>query len=90
MDNSNGQEFKGVSQDEIRSLQLAMRDIFVNHPHEDVKRILWELYKGWVYNSADYVSSEEITSMLLFYERILEFMGDVHSYCQILNRTVLK
>jgi hypothetical protein len=33
---------------------------------------------------------EEIKYMLLFYETTLERMKDVHSYCQYLDRIVLK
>jgi hypothetical protein len=82
--------FQELSPNQVRDLQLGMRHFFVNYPHEEVKRIIWELYRGWVFNSAEYVQQEEITDMLLFYEAILEFTGDVHSYCQYLGRTVLK
>jgi len=90
MEINNDAVFEGLSPNQIRDLQLGMRHFFVNYPHEDVKRIVWELYRGWVFNSAEYVQQEEITDMLLFYEAILEFTNDVHSYCQFLGRTVLK
>jgi hypothetical protein len=55
-----------------------------------LKDIIWELYRAWVFNSAEIVEGEEIKDMLLFYETILEFMKDVNDYCQYLSRTVLK
>jgi hypothetical protein len=83
-------EFEELTLKQVRDLQIGMRHFFVNYPHEEVKRIIWELYRGWVFNSAEYVQQEQITDMLLFYEAILEFTDDVHSYCQYLDRTVLK
>jgi hypothetical protein len=90
MEINNDAVFEELSPNQVRDLQLGMRHFFVNYPHEEVKRIIWELYRGWVFNSAEYVQQEEITNMLLFYEAILEFTNDVHSYCQYLGRTVLK
>ena len=90
MENSNETELKELSPQEVRDLQLGMKHFFINYPHEEVKRIIWELYRGWVYNSTEYVTGEEITNMLLFYEAINEFTNDVHHYCQHLNGTVLK
>jgi hypothetical protein len=90
MENTNDREFKELSPKEVRDLQLGMRHFFINYPHEELKKLIWELYRGWVYNSAEYVIGDEITNMLLFYEAIHEFTNDVHNYCQYLNRTVLK
>ena len=88
MEINNDAVFEELSLNQVRDLQLGMKHFFVNYPHEEVKRTIWELYRGWVFNSAEYVQQEEITEMLLFYEAILEFTNDVHSYCQYLGRTV--
>lgn len=40
----------------VRDLQLSIRYVFINYPLERLKAILWELYRGWVYNSAVTVS----------------------------------
>ena len=90
MENTDDKELIELSTIQVRDLQLAMRYFFINYPQEEVKRIIWELYRGWVYNSAEYVSPDEITDTLLFYEAIQEFTNDVHKYCQYLNQTVLK
>jgi hypothetical protein len=73
----------------VRDLQLGMRHFFINYPHEELRQIVWELYRGWVYESAEWVSAEQITDMLLFYEAFHLFINDVNEYCQYLNRTVL-
>ncbi len=90
MENSNDKEFKELSPKEVRDLQWGMRYFFNNHPDEDLKSVLRDIYSGWIYNSADYVTSEQITQMLLFYERLLEFMDCAHNYCRYLDRTVFK
>jgi hypothetical protein len=90
MENTNDKEVIEQSSKQVRDLQLAMRHFFINYPHEEVKRIIWELYRGWLFNSAEYVSPEEIANTLLFYEAIQEFINDVHNYCQYLNHTGLK
>ncbi len=90
MENNNQKDFKELSSSEVRDLQLAMRHFFINYPQENLKGVIWDLYRGWVFNSAEYVEREEIKDMLLFYEAILEFMNDVNNYCQYLDRTVLK
>jgi len=66
------------------------RYVFINYPVERLKAIHWELYRGWVYNSAVTLSSEEITDMLMYYEMIEEFIDDLYKYCQHLNKTALK
>jgi len=90
MGNTNDIEFKELSPEEVRDLQLGMRHFFVDYPPDELKKIIWELYRGWVYNSAAYVTGEGITDMLLFYEAIDEFMNGVHTYCRYLDRAVLK
>ncbi|QTE35811.1 hypothetical protein J3L18_22040 [Mucilaginibacter gossypii] len=90
MENNNQKDFKELASSEVRDLQLAMRHFFINYPQEKLKGVIWDLYRGWVFNSAEYVEREEIKDMLLFYEAILEFMNDVNNYCQYLDRTVLK
>jgi hypothetical protein len=79
MEINNNAVFEELSSNQVRDLQLGMKHFFVNYPHEEVKRIIWELYRGWVFNSAEYVQQEEITDMLLFYEAILEFTRDTHN-----------
>lgn len=74
----------------VRDLQLSIRYVFINYPVERLKAIHWDLYRGWVYNSAVTVSAEEITDMLMYYEMFEDFIDDLFKYCQHLNMTALK
>jgi hypothetical protein len=75
---------------QIQDLQYRLRHFFVDYPHDNLRSVLWEMYCGWVYNSAAYVSPEQITDMMRFYETMLAFLGDVHQYTQYLDQNVLK
>lgn len=56
MENNTDQEFKELSPNEIRDLQLAMRYFFINYPHENLKEVIWDLYRGWVFNSSAFMA----------------------------------
>ena len=90
MENNNDEKFEELTTTDIRDLQLSMRYFFINYSQEEIKRVMWELYRAWVFNTAEIVEREEITDMLLFYEIILDFMKTVNEYCDYLDRTVLK
>jgi hypothetical protein len=84
------EENENLTADAVRELQLSIRYVFINYPVERLKVIHWELYRGWVYNSAVTVSAEEITDMLMYYEMFEDFIDDLFKYCQHLNKTALK
>jgi len=90
MENDIDATFKELSPSEVRDLQLGIRHFFTNYPHQGLKVKIWDLYRGWVFNSAEYVGCEEITNMLLFYEALLAFIDDAHQYRRYLDRTVLR
>lgn len=79
-----------LSIEEIKGLQADVCHFFTNHPHEKLKSIMWDLYTGWVYSSAEYVTPEEITDMLKFYEDVQGWLCEVHEYAQYLDVVVLK
>lgn len=79
-----------LSLDEIKELQACVSHFFTNHPHEKLKSIMWDLYTGWVYSSAEHVTPEEITDMLMFYEDVRRWLSEVHEYAQYLDVVVLK
>ena len=83
-------ENEDLTPEAVRDLQLSIRYVFINYPVERLKAIHWELYRGWVYNSAVTVSAEEITDMLMYYEFFEDFIDDLFKYCQHLNKTALK
>jgi len=84
------EENENLTPEAVRDLQLSIRYVFINYPVERLKAIHWELYRGWVYNSAVTVSAEEITDMLMYYEMFKDFIDDLFKYCQHLNKTALK
>ncbi|WP_432329357.1 hypothetical protein ACRQ5D_14705 [Mucilaginibacter sp. P25] len=79
-------EFKELSPGEIREMLLGIRYIFINYPPEKLKEIIWQLYRGWVYNSAEWVQQDDIKDMLLFYDFITHLIDDLFEYSQYLNR----
>ncbi|QEM05551.1 hypothetical protein DIU31_019255 [Mucilaginibacter rubeus] len=79
-------EFKELSPGEIKEMLLGIRYIFINYPPEKLKEIIWQLYRGWVYNSAEWVQQDDIKDMLLFYDFITHLIDDLFEYSQYLNR----
>ena len=79
-------EFKELSPREIKEMLLGIRYIFINYPPEKLKEIIWQLYRGWVYNSAEWVQQDDIKDMLLFYDFITHLIDDLFEYSQYLNR----
>jgi len=79
-------EFKELSPGEVKEMLLGMRYIFINYPPEKFKEIMWQLYRGWVYNSAEWVQQDDIKDMLLFYDFITHLIDDLFEYSQYLSR----
>jgi hypothetical protein len=71
MENTNDREFKELSPKEVRDLQLGMRHFFINYPHEELKKLIWELYRGWVYNSAEYVMEMKLRICCYFMRQFM-------------------
>lgn len=59
MENDNDEKFEELTTTDVRNLQLSMRYFFIIFARRP-QNIIWELYKAWVYNSADIVEGEEI------------------------------
>lgn len=59
------------------SLLLNVQSFFLEYPLDKLHNVFWELYKGWVNHSAQNISGEEITDMILFYEEIKEVFKSV-------------
>lgn len=47
---------------------------FVNYPIHDTRESIWKLYESWVYDSSEYTNAEMTNDMLLFYNRLIEFL----------------
>ncbi len=83
---SDNLEFKELSPDEVRTMLLGIRHIFLNYTPEKFKEIIWQLYRGWVYDSAEWVMQDDITDILVFYEFIQLTINELFEYSQYLNR----
>lgn len=59
------------------SLLVDVQRFFLEYPMDKLHSVLWELYKGWVNDSAQDVSGEEIVDMLFFYEQIKEVFSSM-------------
>lgn len=79
-------KYKELTPDEVKEVLLGIRYIFINYPPEKFKEIIWDLYRGWVYNSAEWVQQNDITNMLLFYDFITHLIDELFEYSQYLNR----
>jgi len=79
-------EYKELSPAEVKEMLLGIRYIFVNYPPEKLREIIWQLYRGWVYNSAEWAQEDDIRDMLLFYDFITHWIDDLFQYSQYLNR----
>ena len=85
MENENN-DFKALSPEEVKDILLGIRYIFVNYPPEKLREIIWQLYRGWVYNSAEWAQEDDIRDMLLFYDFITHLIDDLFEYSQYLDR----
>jgi len=47
-----------------------MEAFFFNMPEAEVKKKLWGLFAGWVYQASETADGKEIAQMLFFYERL--------------------
>lgn len=83
---NNNIEYKELSAAEVKEMLFGIRYIFVNYPPEKLREIIWQLYRGWVYNSAEWAQEEDIRDMLLFYDFITQLIDDLFQYSQYLNR----
>ncbi|MXV14336.1 hypothetical protein [Hufsiella ginkgonis] len=74
-----------LTQEQFKSVQADVEYFFVNYPPKELRKLLWQLYSGWVYNSADHVTKEDIHNMLFFYEQIGDFLNDSYRLSKALN-----
>jgi len=79
-------DFKELSPGEVKEMLLGIRYIFINYPPEKLREIIWQLYRGWVYNSAEWAQEDDIRDMLLFYDFITQLIDDLFEYSQYLDR----
>lgn len=63
--------------DSGEELRLIIRSFFLSNPLQENKKLMWELYSSWVYQD-EIGDPKEHYDLLFFYERLLEFMEELH------------
>ena len=63
-----------LSDDELLSPETVLAEFFDNNPIHECRDLVWELYKGWTYHTAEYNSNQTI-DMLLFYTKLIGFLN---------------
>lgn len=61
----------------------VMDFFFQDFPIHETRNNLWELYKGWVYNSSQYANEEITKDMLCFYTQFSEFLDACYVYTKM-------
>ncbi|MNL00851.1 hypothetical protein D3C87_1212980 [compost metagenome] len=51
--------------------------LFENYSNDEMKALLWEMYKGWFLHNATEVDSDRMIDMLLFYDELKDLLGMV-------------
>lgn len=56
----------------------SLSNLFESFDKPKLNKLLWELYRGWSYHSAEYADTAEVRDMLAFYEELKELLsGDL-------------
>lgn len=64
----------------------AITFFFVNHPLDEARAQLWNLFKGWLYTAAELPDSTELEDMLFFYEQLVEMLNLSYVYTEMENQ----
>ncbi|RXK83473.1 hypothetical protein [Filimonas effusa] len=62
----------------IESEILKIRNFFSEVPYKRWKKVLWELYSCYVYQTEEVNSGKENSEMLLLYEDLRRFLKDMN------------
>lgn len=68
---------------ELQNPFAVMDFFFHDFPIEETRDNLWELYKGWVNDSSQYVTEQNIKDMLCFYTQFREFLDACYLYTKM-------
>ncbi|MDR6784919.1 hypothetical protein ABIE26_003565 [Pedobacter africanus] len=59
---------------------MNTKGLLENYGKDEMKALLWEMYKGWFLHNATEVDSDRMIDMLLFYDELKDLLGMVN--CQ--------
>ena len=57
--------------------------LFGSYSNDEMKALLWEMYKGWFLHNATEVDSDRMIDMLLFYDELKDLLGMVTNKSEI-------
>lgn len=57
--------------------------LFENYSNDEMKALLWDMYKGWFLHNATEVDSDRMIDMLLFYDELKDLLGMVTNKTEI-------
>ncbi|TDO23364.1 hypothetical protein [Pedobacter duraquae] len=60
---------------EMENPEQVLATFFENCPIHEVRENLWEMYKGWIYNSAEYTDPDQTRAMMSFYTELVNFVN---------------
>lgn len=64
-----------LTKDELENPLEAMTSFFANHSIHQSRENLWQLYKGWIYHSSEYIDDEQSKDMVFFYSQLIELLN---------------
>ncbi|ACU05280.1 hypothetical protein Phep_3083 [Pedobacter heparinus DSM 2366] len=56
---------------------ISTKGIFENYNNEEMRTLLWEMYKGWFLHNATEVDSDRMIDMLLFYDELRDLIAQI-------------
>lgn len=64
-----------ISNNDLENPLASIGYFFVNHPLDESRAKLWQLYKGWIYFASESPDGEELKDMLFFYSQLIEMLN---------------
>ncbi|SMC47605.1 hypothetical protein SAMN04488524_0719 [Pedobacter africanus] len=61
---------------------MNTKGLFENYGKDEMKALLWEMYKGWFLHNATEVDSDRMIDMLLFYDELKDLLGMVGCHAE--------
>jgi hypothetical protein len=56
---------------------ISVRGLFENYNKDEIRELLWDMYKGWFLHNATEVDSDRMIDMLLFYDELKNLISEV-------------
>ncbi len=57
---------------------INTKGIFENYSEEEMRALLWDMYKGWFLHNATEVDSDRMIDMLLFYDELKDLIAQIN------------